>query len=186
MHQGNIPENNWPIQSIAIDQTILLDDAVYVVGYPNGERKKVHDNSYVYWPFEINESTYTELELRIKAEFLDNKRICKEALREFENSYREVKTAAGEKLYYNFSTKWNNMPTIGVNCSTSHGNSGSPLYLKRKEGVIGILFNGSDDSGSYVPGWKYHEAILPIKEISKQLDRLCPNWKTNWKGVRIK
>jgi V8-like Glu-specific endopeptidase len=177
--------DKWPIQALAANRTVQLHDAVYVIGYPNGERKKIHDNSYVFWPFEINEKTYKELELFIRAEFEDKKQ-QNTALREFSISYKKSTLPSGDIIYQNYSIMWNNMPTIGVNCNTSHGNSGSPLYLKRKNGVVGILFNGSkDEDFSYRPGWRYHEAILPIKEIIRQLDQQNPDWR-NWPGIEIR
>ncbi len=80
-------------------------------------------------------------------------------------------------MYENFSKRYGGSPTIGANTDTFQGNSGSPVYRRIGSKIIGLLFAGEPDvSTGFSPGWRRHEAILPITEIVKDMTALNPNW----------
>ena len=67
------------------------------------------------------------------------------------------------------------MPTIGANCDTFHGNSGSGAFLKRTQRVVGILIGGQPDVDRLRSGWARHEAILPIGPILDEIRQKIAN-----------
>ena len=92
------------------------------------------------------------------------------ALKQFSDSY--VKK---NETYFNYSVRWDKMPTIGADCDTFEGNSGSPVFDKVRHRVIGVLIAGEPDVETpWMPGWIRHEAILPITEIVKDISTNFP------------
>jgi len=82
--------------------------------------------------------------------------------------------------------RFSSQPTIGADCDTYRGNSGSPAYNRRINSVIGVLFDGQEDLGQpWRPGWRAHEAILPISKIVSQIESVMPEWDAAGSGVCI-
>jgi V8-like Glu-specific endopeptidase len=151
-------------------------DPVYLIGHPLGEPRTVHDNAYVLFPFRITQDEYAELELNVRAEFLDTDDE-QEQLTSFRSSYRQA-TLNNQPVYENFSTRFRQQPTIGADFDAYHGNSGSPAFNRRTHRVVGLLFDGEEDvSQPLRPGWRAHEALLPITIIMERLDVARPGWR---------
>jgi len=171
-HAGDL----FPPQCLSTAR-VRRDDPVYLIGHPLEQPRTVHDNAFVYFPFEVTPEGLVELEMLVRSEF-DGRPEAAERLTEFRESYREHDTG-GQKSYENFSKRFHDQPTIGADCDTFHGNSGSPAYSRRTHRVIGLLFDGMDDEPApWAPGWGAHEAIIPMTKIVAQLDTTLPDWRT--------
>ncbi len=182
--KGERPGTKWPIQCLSM-QAVQLDDPLYVIGHPLGYPRTVHDNAFVYFPFQANEDKMSELRLLVEAELAEDPS-RESRLKEFIDSYRKRKLPDGSTVYELYSLRWTGQPSIGADSDTFHGNSGSPAFDRRSHDVIGILFAGeSDVETPYKPGWKAHEAILPAPVVMERLDRVLPEWK-KFVGVCIK
>lgn len=156
---------------------VLADDPLYVVGHPQGRPRTVADNAFVLFPFEVGPRQYAELEVGIEAEFKDDPQKSAR-LKEFSDSYRSFTLPDGSKVYRNYSVLWEKQPTIGADSDTFHGNSGSPVFNRRNNLIVGILHDGQPDlSTPYRAGWHAHEAIVPITRIIEQLDKGLPSWR---------
>ena len=171
------PDSGWPIQCLQERRKAVLNDPLYVVGHPAGERLTVHDNAFVYFPFEVSEFEFAELELTVQNELA--RASDREArLEEFRSSY-ERKTLPGSGVVYQHFSEIYGQPTIGVDADTFHGNSGSAVHHKRQHRVLGLLYAGKPDLQTpWDPGWRNHEAILPITEVIRNLDKALPGWRT--------
>jgi len=155
---------------------VRIDDPLYVIGHPLQQPRTVHDNAFVFFPFQVTRTELTELELLVRTEFADAEDED-ERVREFQESYRERQQGT-ETLYENYSKRYRQQPTIGADCDTFHGNSGSPVYSRRTHRVIGLLFDGEEDvDDEHGAGWRSHEAILPMSQIVAKLDEKLPDWR---------
>lgn len=159
---------------------VRRDDPLYVIGFPLGDPRMVADNAFVYFPFQVTAHEYVELELLVKSELqsraAQNQADAKAKLVDFSTSYRK-RTLGGFDVYEYYSQRFNSQPTIGADCDTFHGNSGSPVYQRRTHHVVGLLFDGQkDESDPWKPGWSSHEAILPITRVIEQIDATRPDW----------
>ena len=151
-------------------------DPVYLIGHPLGEPRTVHDNAYVLFPFRITQDEFFELELSVRDEF-KGAEDEQEKLESFQNSYRQ-KTFNNQTVYENFSIRFGGKPTIGADFDSYHGNSGSPAFNRRSHQVIGLLYDGEEDvSQPLRPGWRAHEAIIPITVIMERLDLAREAWR---------
>lgn len=179
---GNRAGDLYPVQCLSLSR-VRRDDPLYLVGHPLGDPRTVHDNTFVYFPFRVTELEFTELEIAVRSEFVgaDDEM---ERLQEFRQSYR-VRNDGPQPVYENFSLRWRQQPTIGVDSDTYHGNSGSPAFSRKTHKVVGILFDGEDDvDDPWLVGWRAHEAVLPIVTVVDRLDAVHPEWR-NWDGVCI-
>jgi V8-like Glu-specific endopeptidase len=171
-------------------KTPARDDALYLVGHPLGGPRTVHDNAFVYFPFRVNPEAFIELEILVRSEFdsLDAEDLSyKEGkLKEFRESYKQIVVDNVVKEYDYISARFGDQPTIGADCDTYRGNSGSPAYDRHSHNLIGLLFDGQEDLGqSWKPGWRAHEAILPMSEILGRLETAAPGWSGPGSGVCI-
>ncbi len=179
---GALPGTRYPVQCLA-PSPVHRDEPLYVVGYPLGEPRTVHDNTFVYFPFRLSEDEFVELKLLVSAEFdsvEEEERSYREGkLREFTDSYRRDENG-GDAFYEYISARFGGQPTIGVDSDTYRGNSGSPVYHRRTHAVVGLLFDGQEDlSQPWAPGWRSHEAVLPIAEVIERLDAAEPAWRAD-------
>lgn len=181
--EGRLPGDLYPVQCLSTARA-RRDDPLYLVGHPLGQARTVHDNTFVYFPFRVNELEFGELEMLVLTEFLD---AADDTARveEFRNSYRRFEQD-GFVHYDNYSMRWDGQPTIGVDSDTFHGNSGSPVFSRRTHRVVGILFDGEEDLDTeWQVGWRAHEAVLPITQVISQLDKNDGSWR-NEAGVCIR
>jgi V8-like Glu-specific endopeptidase len=181
---GKLPGDVYKTACLSSSR-LRRDEPVYLMGHPLGSPMMVHDNAFVLFPFQATEAEYGDLLLSVKSEFaqLGESGAAQRAdLQSFVDSYVLVPaTAHDPSVYENFSRRYDQLPTIGVDSDTSHGNSGSPMFGRREHRVVGILFAGEDDlSVAYQPGWRAHEAVLPISTVIAQLDAKDKSWR---KGV---
>jgi V8-like Glu-specific endopeptidase len=179
---GDLPGEHYPVQCLSPLQ-VRRDDPLYVVGYPLGEPRTIHDNTFVYFPFRLDEDGYIDLKLLVSAEFdsiEDEDRSYREGkLKEFVDSY-QLREHDGAPFYEYISVRFGRQPTIGVDSDTYRGNSGSPVYHRRTHAVIGLLFDGQEDlSRPWAPGWRSHEAVLPITRIIERLDAAAAGWRAD-------
>lgn len=177
---GRLPGSVYGRQCLSLRRA-KRDDALYVVGFPLGGPRTVHDNAFVYFPYEVTADEFAELEILVRQEFdslseeQDSFREGK--LKEFRESYR-AKTVDGVEMFEYVSTRFGGQPTIGADSDTYRGNSGSPVFDRRTHHVVGILFDGQEDLAEpWQPGWRAHEAILPTPRIVAQLDAAFPTWR---------
>lgn len=181
--EGKLPGSVYPVQCLSL-ANVRRDDPLYVIGFPLGEPRTVHDNTFVYFPYQVNEDEYAELEMLVRLEFdsveAESQSYINGKLKEFTDSYRKVTGADGATGYEYVSVRFDNQPTIGADSDTYRGNSGSPVFSRRSHAVIGLLFDGQEDlSQPWQPGWRSHEAILPITRIVERLDIADPAWRSD-------
>lgn len=179
---GELPGVRYQPQCLGL-APVKRDDPLYVVGYPQGEPRTVHDNAFVYFPHLVTVTEHAELEILVRSEFdslaAEDQSYREGKLKEFSESYRR-RDINGTPHFEYISTRFGNQPTIGADSDTYRGNSGSPVYNRRTHAVIGLLFDGQDDlSQPWEPGWRAHEAILPITEVVRHLDLVMPEWKND-------
>ncbi|MGH9350537.1 MAG: trypsin-like serine protease [Vicinamibacterales bacterium] len=173
---GRLPGDTHPPQCLST-RAVHRDDAVYVIGHPRGDSRVVHDNAFVYFPFQVNRFSFNRLQIIVDAELTNHPKRSAE-LERFRQSYRRRTLDSGDELFEHFSEKWGRQPTIGANSDTYHGNSGSPVYSRRFHHVVGIFTEGEPDvEAPFEPGWRRHEAAIPVTVIMQQLDRLIPAWR---------
>lgn len=180
---GRMPGDAYPVQCLSTAR-VLRDEPLYVVGYPLGEPRTVHDNTFVYFPFRLNQDEYAKLKMMVSAEFdsiaAEDQSYREGKLKEFTDSYQRHEPGPGDDgPYYEYiSVRFDKQPTIGVDSDTYRGNSGSPVYHRRSHAVVGLLFDGQEDlSQPWVPGWRSHEAVLPIGKVIERLDAAAPDWR---------
>lgn len=180
--EGKPPGARFPVQCLST-RPVLRDDPLYVIGYPLGAPRTVHDNAFVYFPHLASPAEYVLLEMLVKAEYdsieEEDASYRDGKLKEFSESYQARLDDAGAVDHYEYvSVRFGNQPTIGADSDTYRGNSGSPVYSRRTHLVVGLLFDGQDDlSQPWVPGWSSHEAILPITQVIARLDAAAPDWR---------
>jgi hypothetical protein len=147
-------------------------DAVYVIGYPQGQPVMVHDSAHVYLPHRIEDGDpFVRLRLNVEADvrlFRDGANL----MTQFVQSYQLV-TVGNVPTRELRHVRDNGEPRMGIVADTFEGNSGGPVFdHERGQCVVGILVAGSDDSGlRRRPNWKEHERVLPITVILEDLNR---------------
>jgi hypothetical protein len=175
----------WPPQCLST-QRVRYESALYVIGHPRGNPRVVHDNAFVYFPFQATLFEFNQLKLTVEAELADDPN-RQQRMDQFFASYRERKPPPETgRLFENYSLRWGGEPTIGADSDTYHGDSGSPVFSRQSHLVVGLFFAGESDLDvPFTPGWRAHEAILPITEVIAQLDENLPSWRT-FDGVCVK
>lgn len=176
---GSQPGDVYPSQCIARSEP-KHKEAIYVVGFPLGEPRVVHDNTHVYFPFRINEDEYFRLEISVREEFRpgaeEDQAYADGKIREFMDSYRQV-LISGTPMFEYYSQRFGRQPTMGVDSDTYAGNSGSPAFHRRTHAVVGLLFDGHQASNQpWAPGWRMHEAVLPASKIVEAITSQDPTW----------
>ena len=179
---GVLPGSAYPVQCLSLAQ-VKRDDPLYVIGYPLGEPRTVHDNSFVYFPFRVTADEYIAMKLLVSAEFdsieAEDQSYREGKLKEFVDSY-QLREGDGSPYYEYISVRFGQQPTIGADSDTYRGNSGSPVYHRRSHAVIGLLFDGQEDlSEPWAAGWRAHEAVLPITRVVERLDVAAPAWRSD-------
>ena len=154
------------------------DEPLYLIGHPDGRPRTVHDNAFAIFPFVVTAEERGRIDLSVQAE-LKGAADRDAQYQSFVASYRPKTLASGEQIYEHYSVSYGRRPTIGADSDTFHGNSGSPAFSRRSHRVVGLLFAGENDVDEpWKPGWRSHEAILPITEVIAFLDTQLPEWST--------
>lgn len=177
---GALPGKVYPVQCLSM-KPVRRDDPLYVVGFPLGEPRTVHDNAFVYFPFRVTPEEYAEIKMLVSAEFdsieAEELSYREGKLKEFTDSY-QLRENGSQPYYEYISMRFDQQPTIGADSDTYHGNSGSPVYNRRTHAVIGLLFDGQEDlTEPWAAGWRAHEAVLPITQVVERLDSAAPTWR---------
>lgn len=183
---GKLPGEYYRPQCLST-KNVSRDDALYVIGHPLGGPRTVHDNAFVYFPFRVTPEQLLELEILVRSEFdsfeAEDASYREGKLKEFKDSYLE-KSEDNATWYEYYSARFGNQPTIGADCDTYRGNSGSPVYDRHSHYIVGLLFDGQEDLGQpWKPGWRAHEAILPIGMVLSQIKATLPDWNIEGSGV---
>jgi hypothetical protein len=149
---------------------------VYVLGYPRGERGRVHDNARVYLPFSIPDGDlFWRLRLDVEADLagLDGRDA---KMQDFDASYQLRAPRPGDligpvRLLYD--VRDGGQPRMGIVADLYEGNSGGPVFdHEGDQCVVGILSRGMPDTGERRgASWVQHERILPITAILDDLQR---------------
>jgi hypothetical protein len=148
-------------------------DAIYVVGYPRGERATVHDNARVYLPFRLLDGEpFYQLRLDVEADFLQRPERL-EVMQQFDASYEVHQSPSGIKWRFFYNVTDGGQPRMGIVADTFRGNSGGPVYdHEREQCVVGILNRGAADTGvRRTANWKEHEHVLPVRAILDDLEK---------------
>lgn len=147
-------------------------EAVYLLGYPQGNALTVHDSARIYLPFRVTDGDeFLRLRLDVEADvrlFQDGANL----ITQFVKSYQPVVIAQQptRELHH---VRDNGEPRAGIVADTFEGNSGGPMFdHERDQCVAGILIAGASDSGlRRRPNWKEHERVLPMTAILEDLNR---------------
>jgi hypothetical protein len=147
-------------------------DSIYVLGYPRGERARVHDNARVYLPYRVMDGDFfARLRLDVEADLIgEDDRTAQ--MQAFDASYVLSKGGlAGDFRILN-DVRDGGQPRMGIIADLFQGNSGGPVFdHDRDQCVVGILNRGMPDTGKRLgASWKQHERVLPIRAILEDLD----------------
>ena len=183
--EGKFPGDVYRPQCLSLAEP-HRDDPLYVIGHPLGDPRTVHDNTFVYFPHRVTPEEYAELKMLVSQEFdsiaAEDASYNDGKLKEFRDSY-QLRENGGDPWYEYVSVRFGKQPTIGVDSDTYRGNSGSPVFSRRTHAVIGLLFDGQEDlTQAWEPGWRSHEAVLPITRVVERLDAVMPQWRTDPKS----
>lgn len=140
---------------------------LYVIGYPRGNRAKVHDNARMYLPHAIQKRQLDAIRQEIEVDFADLEEDVRIALvEELTESYQ----ADGSRFRL-FDLEFGNQPKFGLIADTFKGNSGSPVFYRNDHCVAGILLGGSADTGErLMPSWVNHESALPMRAAIEMIE----------------
>jgi V8-like Glu-specific endopeptidase len=169
------------------DRPLVRDDAVYVVGHPAGSMRMVHDNAFVLFPFRTNQLGFDTLRMIVCAETKESPDRGNE-LRQFLESFipRDPRPGESSRQFEQYSLRWDGMPVFAADCDTSRGNSGSPVFDRQTNGLVGLLHAGEQDlAESHTAGWRRHEAIIPIELIVDQVNAQMSDWVSDF-GVSLR
>lgn len=185
-------------QPVAISVTrVQRWTPIFLVGYPQGIRRIVHDGAWVLFPYQLlSNQERGEIQTEIASEFVDWT-----AAGEVEAKTEIGVMKAGEFMddHYgafqngdavSYGNRIEGQPAIGAECDTFRGDSGAPAILRETGKLIGILYKGADDIPGQTAatsvrkpsifgtaGAKTHEFILPITAVIEDLNKEFPNWR---------
>lgn len=146
-------------------------EAVYVLGYPQGDPAMVHSSARVYLPHRVSDGDpFLRLRLDVETDLLRQDGLA--LMQQFDASYVLV-TIDGVPTRELRHIRDGGQPRMGIVADTFKGNSGGPVFdHDRSQCVVGIMIGGSDDSGlRRNPNWKEHERVLPISVVLEDLIR---------------
>lgn len=147
-------------------QALSRNTPVYVIGHPRGDNMMVHDHAYVRYPFQVSAEMFNSLHIETAASLasaVDKSDIMKQ----FEDAYTKV-TQDGEEVYRYFGTRFTDTqrPMFGIDTDTYSGNSGSAVFDRRTNCIVGVFNGGSPDvAEAFDVSWRDHEVSLPFSEV---------------------
>src|SRR5690606_1527921 len=98
---GVLPGTVYPPQCIS-SAGPKHKDAIYVVGFPLGQPRVVHDNTHVFFPFRITDREYIDIEISVRKEFppgpQEDQAYREGKIREFHDSYKQ-RNEGGQTIY---------------------------------------------------------------------------------------
>jgi hypothetical protein len=149
-------------------------DSLYVVGYPRGERARVHDNARVYLPYRVPDGDlFARLRLDIEADLLrEDDRAAQ--MRSFDASYIPIDSdPIFGRVRFFYDIRDGGQPRMGIVADTFQGDSGGPVFdHDRDQCVVGILNRGMPDTGTRLgANWKQNERVLPVRAILDDLKK---------------
>lgn len=138
------------------------DLPLYLIGYPSGNRAKVHDNARMYLPHSVNKFILKNIRKEIEVDFAALPEEDRVALVEdLTASYRPD----GNRFKL-FDQQFGGQPKFGLVADTFKGNSGSPVFFRTDHCVVGMLIGGAPDTGErLLPSWINHETAVPMSAI---------------------
>jgi hypothetical protein len=145
-------------------------DSVYVLGYPRGERLRVHDYARVYLPFSVLDGQdFLRLRLDMDADLLGQPDRV-QLLEYFDQSFQILKSGLFTVRRF-YDVRAGGQPGMGIVADTFHGDSGGPVFdHDRDQCVVGILSSGMPDTGiRLAPNFKQYERVMPIAAILDDL-----------------
>jgi hypothetical protein len=165
-------------------QPVTYKEPVFAVGYPLGQNKMVHDYSYVWFPFKIGEDLYNNIsaETYRRAQAIGKQygrpKYAQSVLDDLKKAYRTTKIENGQTFHYYYGEAYNTRtrPYFGLDTSTFDGDSGSPIFARGNECVVGIFSGGQRDTlVAPEATWEEHEFAVPISEIISRVGALDKN-----------
>lgn len=155
-------------------------DAVIVIGRLRSDIPKVYDHAYIWFPFKVSEPQYEflsaetgfGLQLFVEAWFHRNDwdREFDNRYLEFERAYRPLQGDAGRVFLMKRQRDMGERPYIGFDTDTVKGNSGSPIYSRVDNCLLGVFAGGVIDGAEFEnSSWSRHEFGTPISAILADL-----------------
>ena len=186
------------LKPVALEEDTMLprDTAVYVVGYPLGGGKMVADNAHIFVPYEVTNAAFHAYWLELNGELEERKDevaklkdgpykrneqlqydlLAQELRDSFRKSFKPVPNSSD--LLFDSAFMYPQTPAIAIDTDTFHGNSGSPVFLRKTSKVVALFLRGwGDEDRAKKATWKQHEEAVPISAILqhwRQTDRNGP------------
>lgn len=158
---------------------------IYVVGHPKGARAKIHDSGRTLYPYQIEERWLGDTILNAEIVLsegpveLSDPEFRSEAITDLYSSYspqgyrppKSISASASTEGFLEFLDSFGsvNKPRFGIELDTNVGNSGSPVYHRRSNKLLGLFVSGQNDEPSGFRGVSRLEQVLPISAIYKHL-----------------
>lgn len=183
------------ITPLPLSRNNVLNAVVAVAGYPVTNKKlRIHENGTMIFPYELPRGNFQSVFMQRIYQFLksppdgDNAAFQSQ-VQAVRNSFHQAYgyDAAGPPkpsyFYVGRTDKWKDVPTFGVDSSTTHGDSGGPVFDKSTLQVIGMLRGGTEESFPSA-SWFAHDKAIPISEIIDTISQAKPDILTDL-GVNI-
>jgi V8-like Glu-specific endopeptidase len=182
---GGTPQQDGllPVK-LKIEPDLARDTAVYVIGYPETRSKTVADNAHIFVPYEISDDALNKYRLELNGEIKeledaasklqkgpekDTKQgqaeiLGKQLRAQFKESFKFINETRNWCFVSNFM--YPQHPALAIDSDTFHGDSGSPVFLRKTSEVIGVFFRGLGDADQLNKvTWRQHEEAVPISVI---------------------
>lgn len=163
------------------DEEANYRDAVIVIGRLRSDIAKVYDHAYIWFPFRVSAPQYDVLsaetgfglQLFVEAWFHSNdwSREFDNRYQEFEHAYRPLAGSADRVFRMKRRRDMGERPYIGFDTDTVKGNSGSPIYSRDDNCLLGVFAGGVIDGAEFEnSSWSRHEFGTPISAIVVDLN----------------
>ena len=151
-------------------------DAIVVIGRLRTEAARVYDHAYVWFPYKVSAQQFkvlsadtgSGLQLFVEAWFDRNdwEREFDERYSQFENAYMPNGGAGAREFRMKRRRDMGERPYIGFDTDTVSGNSGSPIYARDDNCLLGVFAGGLIDGSEFEnSSWSRHEFGTPISAV---------------------
>ena len=162
------------------DEEANYRDPIVVIGRLRSDSAKVYDHAYVWFPFQVSVKQFNILSADIGfglESFVQSWFDKADWAREFNKRYKQFEEAyssvnGGDKLEFRMTRRpvTVDRPYIGFDTDTVTGNSGSPIYSRVDNCLLGVFAGGLTNGAVFAnSSWSRHEFGTPISAIIADL-----------------
>lgn len=169
---------------------------VIIIGYPQGGNLTMHENSWVVFPYRLDQEDRARLEARLVRDSistlskLDDAAVSDRYQQAIVNVQKQLdahyqkRVSDPHHLYTHF---YDGEHYIGIESDTFRGNSGSPVITRERGQVVAMLRKGVE-IGTHIASTgeaefrrmvssQLHERAIPIEEIIRDIEtKMGKNW----------